>query len=46
MDKDLIDTATGKAPCDLNLTDCTVMDLTYWADASSRTPRSPSATGR
>jgi len=27
MDKDLIDTATGKAPCDLNLTDCTVMDL-------------------
>ena len=27
MDKDLIDTATGKAPCDLNLTDCAIMDL-------------------
>lgn len=27
MDKDLIETATGKTPCDLNLTDCTVLDL-------------------
>jgi len=27
MDKDLIDTATGKTPCDLNLTECTILDL-------------------
>ncbi len=27
MDKDLIDAAAGKAPCDLNLTGCTLMDL-------------------
>lgn len=27
MDKDLIDAAAGKAPCDLNLTGCTLVDL-------------------
>jgi len=27
MDKDLIDTAAGKTPCDLNLTNCTIVDV-------------------
>ncbi len=27
MDKDLIDAAAGKAPCDLNLTGCTLVDV-------------------
>ena len=27
MDKDLLDTAAGKAPCDLNLINCTVVDV-------------------
>ncbi|MFA5851629.1 MAG: adenine deaminase [Spirochaetales bacterium] len=27
MDKDLIDTAAGKAPCDLNLTNCVMVDV-------------------